>query len=136
MHEILSGIRYPEELKSAVAPYVLSGELSQEEAAEVVRYLEEAISSPSVREWFSPAVEVWNEMEIWHPDGKILRPDRVVVSSNEAWVIDYKFGKTERTSYLKQVRRYAAVLSQMGYTSVKGYIWYVALQKIVPVYST
>lgn len=136
MHEILSGIRYPEELKSAVAPYVLSGELSQEEAAEVVRYLEEAISSPSVREWFSPAVEVWNEMEIWHPDGKILRPDRVVVSLNEAWVIDYKFGKTERTSYLKQVRRYAAVLSQMGYTSVKGYIWYVALQKIVPVYST
>ena len=103
---------------------------------DVARYLEEAISSPSVKAWFSPEAEIWNEMEIWHPDGKILRPDRVVVSSNEALVIDYKFGKTERTSYLKQVRRYADALSQMGYTPVKGYIWYVALQKIVPVYST
>lgn len=133
MHEILSGIRYPEELETAVAPYVLRGDLSHEEAVAMSRYLNDLISLPEVRQWFSKEVEVLNETEIWQPDGTILRPDRVVITSDGAQVIDYKFGNAERPAYIKQIRRYADVLRKMGYASVKGYIWYVALQKIVPV---
>lgn len=133
MHEILSGIRYPEELETAVAPYVLRGDLSHEEAVAMSRYLNDLISLPEVRRWFSKEVEVLNETEIWQPDGTILRPDRVVITSDGAQVIDYKFGNAERPAYIKQIRRYADVLRKMGYASVKGYIWYVALQKIVPV---
>lgn len=133
MHEILSGIRYADELADAVEPYVFSGDLSVEEAADIVRYLKDSISLPDVCQWFSPEAEVLNEMEIWQPDGTILRPDRVVITPDGAQVIDYKFGNTERPAYTKQVRRYTDILKKMEYTSVKGYIWYVTLKKIVPV---
>ena len=50
----------------------------------------------------------------------------------EAVVIDYKFGE-ENTSYNKQIANYIDELQKMGYTSVKGYIWYVSAGKIIQI---
>ena len=47
-----------------------------------------------------------------------------MIRDNEAVVVDYKFGN-KSDDYNKQVRRYMALLSQMGYKNVKGYLWYV-----------
>lgn len=133
MHEILSAIRYPEELEIALHPYVSAGALTQSEGEEIKQRLANLIALPDTNRWFSTGTEVLNEMEIWHPDGTILRPDRVVITPGGVEVIDYKFGKIERPSYSKQVKRYMKALQGMGYISVKGYIWYVELRKIVEV---
>jgi CRISPR/Cas system-associated exonuclease Cas4 (RecB family) len=50
----------------------------------------------------------------------------------EAVVIDYKFGR-EKDSYKDQIAYYMSVLGEMGYTSIKGYIWYVSQEKIVQI---
>ena len=47
-----------------------------------------------------------------------------MIKDNEAVVVDYKFGK-ERQEYDIQVRDYMQLLSAIGYTNVKGYVWYV-----------
>jgi len=47
-------------------------------------------------------------------------------------VIDYKFGE-ENNAYHRQISEYIEILEQMGYTSVKGYIWYVPTGKIVQI---
>ena len=47
----------------------------------------------------------------------------------EAVVLDYKFGE-EMDSHHKQIAEYMAILRNMGYTSVKGYLWYVTTGKI------
>ena len=36
----------------------------------------------------------------------------------------FKFGK-KKPEYATQVREYMFLLSEMGYTDIKGYIWYV-----------
>ena len=67
------------------------------------------------------------------PDGSLHRPDRVVyVPDGGVTVIDYKFG-SERNSYLRQVRRYMDLYREMGYPSVRGYVWYVPSDKLVEV---
>ena len=51
----------------------------------------------------------------------------------QAVVIDYKFGLQRQSRYNDQIRRYAELLRQMGYTSVAGYLWYVNQEFVEPV---
>jgi ATP-dependent helicase/nuclease subunit A len=48
-------------------------------------------------------------------------------------VVDFKFGHIEKEHYRAQVLSYMEQLSEMGYTSVKGYIWYVLPGKIIQI---
>ena len=42
----------------------------------------------------------------------------------EVIVVDFKFGK-KKDSYTAQVQEYMQLLHQMGYSRIKGYLWYV-----------
>jgi CRISPR/Cas system-associated exonuclease Cas4 (RecB family) len=56
----------------------------------------------------------------------LRRPDRVMLSPDgtQIVVVDFKFG-TPRESYIAQVKEYMQLLHRMGYSHVKGYLWYV-----------
>ena len=58
-----------------------------------------------------------------------LRPDRVITDGEEYIVIDFKFG-TPKEEYHTQVREYMHLLSEMGHSRVKGYLWFVYSNKI------
>ena len=47
-------------------------------------------------------------------------------------VVDFKFG-TPSEAYNEQVRGYMDLLHDMGYTRVKGYLWYVYKNKLISV---
>ena len=84
-------------------------------------------------EWFADAERARNELTVFGVDGSRNRPDRVVRTRDGGIVvIDYKFG-VERDSYLWQVRRYMKLWRDMGYTDVRGYVWYVPEDRIVEV---
>ena len=103
---------------------------------EVKGQIREVIASVEERGWFSDEYEVFRECSIILPDGSVLRPDRVLVKGSEAVVIDYKFGEfvPDNRQYHRQVRRYMQLLSDMGYETVTGYLWYVkeaAVEQVV-----
>ena len=84
-------------------------------------------------EWFPGTECARNELTVFDSDGSRNRPDRVVMTPDGGViVIDYKFG-AERNSYLRQVRRYMDLYREMGYPSVRGYVWYVPSDKLVEV---
>jgi ATP-dependent helicase/nuclease subunit A len=70
---------------------------------------------------------------VLHPAFGFSRPDRVMIGDNEVIVADYKFGETEESSYLRQVRRYVQYVREMGYDNVLGYVFYVRMKKVVKV---
>jgi hypothetical protein len=74
----------------------------------------------------------WNETAVFDADGSEYRPDRVVVDGNRATVVDYKFGGQEER-YAAQVRRYMRLCRNLGYSDVRGFIWYVPDDTLVPV---
>ena len=85
------------------------------------------------RHWFDGTLEFRNEVDIILPGGQFRRPDRVMVSGDKAIVVDYKFGQSKRSSYIRQVEQYMSYLTKMGYTTVEGYIWYLEDTEIVQV---
>jgi predicted RecB family nuclease len=79
--------------------------------------------------WFTQPCKVLNEHDILTTTGNTLRPDRVIIHQGTAIIIDYKFGQEHKKQYQEQLRNYALLLQQMGYTT-EAYIVYVAQQKI------
>lgn len=124
-----------DEIKSALSHLANIGTIAEERISEIYTELMSAISKPEVEQWFSPDLKVYNERELLLRGHKTLRPDRFTVSpERDATVIDYKFGAVEKESYRSQVRDYIRALKATGlYRSVTGFIWYVSLDKIIPV---
>lgn len=129
LHDILSSVNVPEDLPAAVARAVDEGELPASEAEAVTAKLGEAMASVAGLHWFDCGNTVYNELSIINTDGDVERPDRVIIREGETIVVDYKFGE-ERKGYRWQVGRYMKLLRQMGYSHVKGYLWYVKNNKV------
>ena len=94
---------------------------------------------PEHPQWFSPNWKVLNERAILfleHQSPATRRPDRVVVNGQQAIIIDYKTARdvlrkapdgsyTAPTKNLQQIEEYKQLLTQIGYTDIKAYLWYI-----------
>lgn len=133
LHDILSRVYLPSDLGHAVRQSVDDGELSSVEEEEVLELLSGRIREVESRGWFPDNPEkVLNEVELIDVDGKIYRPDRVVVSGGKVVVVDYKFGESKR-SYERQIAGYADLWRRMGYEDVSASLWYVQTGEVVDV---
>ena len=99
--------------------------------------LHKRFSNPKVKEWFGGGWTLFNECSILSYDphtDKLTehRPDRVMKRGDEVQIVDFKFGKPQ-PEHTDQVRRYISLMHDMGYTDVKGYLWYVYSDNIVEV---
>jgi CRISPR/Cas system-associated exonuclease Cas4 (RecB family) len=82
------------------------------------------MENPEIRRWFDGSFTVLNERNLITP-GKLLRPDRIMVSDNQAIVVDYKWGEKNPEKYHQQIERYAETLKKCGFEKVQGFLWYI-----------
>lgn len=127
LHDILSKVIAPEDLKAAVDDAVRDGRFGKEDAAGAYEMLASRIAAHP--EWFGGRVR--NEVAVYDRYGKENRPDRVVLYPDRTLIIDFKFGKEEDV-HLRQIMRYVSLYRSMGYPSVSGYLWYVQDDKVIP----
>lgn len=133
LHDVLSRMKVADDLKGAVKGAMLSGELTAQEAAEVEKLLAERIAQVEDRGWFSSEVtEILNETSLIDSDGKIRRPDRVVMRDDEVIIIDYKFGEHDER-YAGQLKKYADIWHRMGHENISAFLWYVHTGEIIAV---
>lgn len=130
MHHVLSKIRHSGELDKALAQSVQEGLVADNSTMrDIAARLRKGFKNETVRRWFAPECEVFNECGIVCPgtDGNAsssFRPDRVVIHGSVAEVVDYKFG-TPREEHIQQVRVYMSLLRQLyPRHTVKGFLWY------------
>ena len=126
LHDILASVSVPGDLPRAVDRAVASGELPREDRDRTRAFLEAEIASVAARGWFAGSgVQVLNEAPLRGPDGREVRPDRVVLRPDgSAAVIDYKFGEPEK-KYVDQVRGYMDLYRALGHAPVTGTLWYI-----------
>ena len=129
LHTLFASIDTKEDLTAAIERLLFEGVIeSTEKAQEIYEIAERALNLDEVKDWYSGEWTLYNECSIIYNDeqGKMQtrRPDRVMMKGNEVVVVDFKFGK-KKPEYSTQVREYMSLLSEMGYTDIKGYIWYV-----------
>lgn len=129
LHTLFASIDTKEDLTAAIKRLLFEGVIeSAEKAQEIYEIAERALNLDEVKDWYSGEWTLYNECSIIYNDeqGKMQtrRPDRVMMKGKEVIVVDFKFGK-KKPEYSTQVREYMSLLSEMGYTDIKGYIWYV-----------
>lgn len=134
MHHILSDIERADDLSAAIAIAVREGLITEGDSADAERLIGTMLGHPMAQRWYDGSGKVVREIPII--GGGIptsLRPDRLVLyPDGSAEVIDYKFGD-KRSGHKRQVRGYIEILRQMGYSPVRGYLWYPEIDEIVEV---
>ncbi len=134
MHELFEHMITADDLEHAVTRLLIKGKISTGDAMKMKKEAGEMLSDPLAHDWFTKEWEVKTEADILLKNRKIRRPDRVMLKGQEAIVVDYKFGEIEEESYKSQIRKYMKYLVEMGYTHVRGYIWYGILKKQIEVF--
>lgn len=135
MHMVFSRIATCADVDPVLDAILKEGVISSGDRRELGNRIREMISQPGVADWFSESEgrTIFNERSILCGNGNVLRPDRVIVDGEGATVVDFKFGQFEKENYRAQVRNYMDHLYELGYSPVKGYLWYVMLGKTLQI---
>ena len=86
------------------------------------------VSDPVMSRWFDGSGTVHNERELVAADGKLVRPDRVVLRDDGVDVIDFKtvtkVTDAKRKKHQDQVRGYMTALANTESRPVRGFVFY------------
>ena len=133
MHEMLSHITTSQDTDKALEIMTNSGHITRYEAEILRSAMDKMMAISGVQKLFNHPGTIVNEHPVICPDGKNLRPDRVMITpDNTAIIIDYKFGIEEHDAHHRQVRQYMNLYSQMGFKT-QGYLIYGSLGKLVSI---
>ena len=136
IHQILDEIETTQDLQKALTHALLTGLISKEELKELDAKLKRIFKNTQVQDWFSSSGKAIRERDLIDKNGNVLRPDRIVISDKNVWVIDYKSPKIDPIKlkdYKKQVSGYVIALNDMGYKNVSGFILAIEDEEVIPV---
>ena len=134
LHNVFSTIRTSADIPQALLQLQQDGILYDDEVTreKVTALLRKRLEGERVSGWFSDRWQLFNECTILtYVDGRIQerRPDRVMTDGCETHVVDFKFGRP-RAEYREQVGEYMELLRRMGMPGVRGWLWYVYINKV------
>jgi len=138
LHRIFATIHTTADTPNALHLLEQEGILYDDELTldRITRMIGKRLEHPQVADWFSDRWTLFNECTILctDADGNVVqrRPDRVMTDGQEWIVVDFKFGHS-RNEYHDQVREYMSLLSAMGHSHIRGYLWFVYSNQIVEV---
>jgi ATP-dependent helicase/nuclease subunit A len=112
---------------------VREGLIAESEVSGIKNVILKLMNLSSIKPLFEVHPDtVRNEREIIMPNGKPLRPDRVVRLKDRIVILDYKTGlKSE--SHVKQLKQYLNIYRDMGHKNVEGVLLYLIGQEVVEV---
>ncbi len=125
VHNIMANIKTERDIDFVLQDYATSGIIDNVQQEELQKTIYNIVSHPELKDYYTQDKSVYNEKDIITKDGKILRPDRIVINKNsEAIIIDYKTG-LHNPKYQEQLQDYQDVLEEMGYKTVKKLLLYI-----------
>jgi len=124
IHDILSEIETQKDIEKACLKALKNKLVNQTEFVEIKKKLQKSILNPEILSWFNGSYTIINERSLL-TSKRILRPDRIMISGDEAIVVDYKTGINKSESYNRQIKLYAKTLKETGYKKVIGFLWYI-----------
>ena len=124
IHFIMGLIDTEKDIESAMELVIRSGDLASDEIELLKNKIHTIVKHPKLAPYYQEGCEIKNEKDIITENGKILRPDRIVIQNSKATIIDYKTGK-RNTKYKEQLYSYADALEAMGYSIENKIIIYI-----------
>lgn len=94
-----------------------------------VHLIDALLENEKIRPFFEKDKLYFKEVDILCPDGKVIRPDRVVQTPEGLQVIDFKTGKKE-DKHKVQLTTYKQILMEMGHKVVPGVLIYLETNEL------
>lgn len=129
-HEVLANATNKEEVQSCLAEMLLNGVVSQDEIEMLKTEVMEVLEHPELKAIFAQSTESIIEKNIIDVDGKLHRPDRILVNADSVTIVDYKFTLEQSDKHIEQILSYKELLGQMGFNNVKGYLFYAITKEL------
>ena len=123
IHEVLSMMTHSADVDAVLRQLTLDGTLPVAVVPVIREQVSKLMDNPQIKSWFESDFNVLAEREMFY-EGKILKPDRVMVKGEQAIIVDYKKEKASET-YHTQVGRYMKAVQSLGYSEVSGFLVYV-----------
>ena len=125
MHDLLSKITHKDLLSEVMDEEFQLGIISEGTKNIMEHEINQIINHPELETYFEGTDRVLCEREILIPNGPILRPDRInITSDGSATVLDYKTG-TPKIEDEEQIESYRNALIQLGFKQVKSKLVYI-----------
>ncbi len=131
IHAILERLVREEDLDQALQQCRNLGLIDREEISPLGDKIKTLLEDPTLKDWFGPGWSVLNERSIMD-QGKVYRPDRVMLRKDLAVIVDYKREKRQ-SRHQTQLNHYGDLLGKMGFKTVKKYAVYISDFSIVEI---
>jgi hypothetical protein len=129
IHDIFSKIYSNKDIVNIIEKFKIKIGFDDDYAKTLQKRIEKIVYNENYAKYFNPKYLVKTECDILYHHGKtsdnstIERPDRVIFSDDETWVVDFKTG-VPMINYQEQINRYIEIISDMGYPNVSGEVIY------------
>ena len=123
IHEILSRIKFRDDAGSAISEALETGLISEDQKLLVTETINRILSHEELKVFFSGGI-VLNEQVIIQKQGRILKPDRMVITGKDIVLLDYKTG-THDPKYIRQLDTYQEAIEKAGYRVTKKALVYI-----------
>ncbi|MDI5886891.1 MULTISPECIES: UvrD-helicase domain-containing protein [Flavobacterium] len=125
IHEILSFVKTKNDVDLAITKSIENGLITFDQKEIVFNTIQEIVNHSELGICFAEGNEVLNEQTIIQKEGKIIKPDRMVLTKNkEVLLLDYKTG-THNVKYKQQLENYQTAIELMGYKVIKKALIYI-----------
>ncbi|WP_428664669.1 UvrD-helicase domain-containing protein [Runella sp.] len=128
----LSMVRTPDDVPSALIRMQTEGLIEKIEANDIRESLEKILQHPDLQGLFEVESNVDNECEILTPDGNVHHPDRVIHFADRVVIVNYKTG-IPLDDHVRQIKRYAKLFYEMGFTTVEALLVYIERNEVIKV---
>ncbi len=124
LHQILSYIITKNDLQFALTKSLEEGLIQLSQKTIFEEKINQIINHPELEDFFNPNYTVFTEHNIISPNEMNLKPDRLVINNNEAFLIDYKTGSPEE-KHKNQIENYVRVIEKMNVKVSKKVLLYI-----------
>lgn len=123
VHDLMAQVRHRSDVADAVQRMKERGEVDEALEERLKEVAQAVVTHPDSERFFREENDVKTECDLCDAEG-VCRPDRVVLTGNETWVVDFKTGRDLGEEHDRQVRRYCRAVKEMGYPQVSGWLLY------------
>jgi ATP-dependent exoDNAse (exonuclease V) beta subunit len=125
VHEILSFVKTKGDVDLAIINALENGLIKPSQKEVIFQTILQIVEHPALINHFAAGNRVMNEQTIIQKEDKIIKPDRMVITSdNNVFLIDYKTGAPNPKHQL-QLNNYQNAIEEMGYKVIEKALIYI-----------
>ncbi|RKS00941.1 exodeoxyribonuclease V subunit beta [Flavobacterium sp. 102] len=125
LHEILSFVKTKDDIDLALTKAIENGLIIASQKEEVEQTIQQVVNHSDLLSFFAIGNKILNEKTIIQKEGNLVKPDRMVINTNqEIYLLDYKTG-AHQTKYTLQLENYQNAIEKMGFKVTKKALVYI-----------